>query len=111
MKTASLTLPSALFAALLLAGCSHPTYYAPPPPPPPAYAVPPLIERAHQEGFRWGTQMGARDISNNLGHHPRQDRVFHDTPGYEPNMGPYEPYRDAFRQAYLDGYERAYYRR
>lgn len=112
MKLASFALPPTVLAALLLAGCSsQPRYYAPPPPPPPPYAAPPLIERAHAEGFRWGTQMGARDLSNGYGHHPRADRAFHDTPGYDPAMGPYQPYRDAFRQAYVDGYERAYNRR
>lgn len=99
---------------LFLAGCAHRTYYAyapPPPPPPPYHAVPPLIERANHEGFRIGLADGARDADHGFGYQPRRDRAFHDTPGYDPALGPYEPYRDAFRNAYLRGYDQGFHRR
>lgn len=100
-------------ACLLTVGCaSHPNYYvAAPPPPPAAYGVPPLVERAQQEGFRIGSQEGARDAYNGSGHHPQHSRAFHDTPGYDPAMGPYGAYRDAFRNSFVQGYDRSYYRR
>jgi len=100
---------------LLSAGCASHHYYAyapPPPPPPPAYAsVPPLIERANHEGFRIGSDAGVRDAYHGFGYQPRRDRAFHDTPGYDPGLGPYGAYRDAFRSAYLQGYDRGFYRR
>ena len=104
----SLLLLSASFA-LCLAGCSHHTYYvAPPPPPPPPQAyreVPPLVQLAQQNGYRAGLDEGARDAYQR-GYHPRNDRAFHDTPGYDPRLGPFPPYRDAFREAFLRGYDR-----
>ncbi len=104
----SLLLLSASFA-LGLAGCSHHTYYvAPPPPPPPPQAyreVPPLVQLAQQNGYRAGLDEGARDAYQR-GYHPRNDRAFHDTPGYDPRLGPFPPYRDAFREAFLRGYDR-----
>lgn len=110
MKLFRLALPAVAAACLFLAGCAPHPYYPPPPPPPPA-AVPPLIVRAQNEGFRIGSANGARDVYNGYGHHPKADAAFQNTPGYEPNLGPYEPYRDAFRQAYLRGYNQSYYRR
>lgn len=93
-----------------LSGCAHRTYYvAPPPPPPPppqAYReVPPLIQLAERNGYRAGVDKGARDAYQS-GYHPRDDRAFRDTPGYDPRLGPYQPYRDAFREAFLRGYDR-----
>ncbi len=110
---------SALLFALplaVLAGCSSHHYYgyAPPPPPPPTYAyngAPPLIEQARHEGFRIGSDNGSRDAYRGYGYQPKHDRAYHDTPGYDPALGPYGAYRDAFRQAYLSGYDRGYYRR
>ena len=32
-------------------------------------------------------------------------------PGYDPALGPFGPYRDAFRSAYVRGYDQAFYRR
>jgi len=99
---------------LFAAGCAQRTTYAyapPPPPPPPPYSAPPLIERATHEGFRIGSENGARDAYRGFGYQPRHDRAFHDTPGYDPAFGPYGPYRDAFRDAYLRGYDQGFRRR
>jgi len=112
MKLFPVALPLITSACLFLAGCTPHTYYvAGPPPPPPYNSVPPLIARADHEGFRTGSEDGARDAYNGLGHHPQRDRKFHDTPGYEPALGPYGPYRDAFHRAYIRGYDQAFYRR
>ena len=105
-----------LFATvpLLCAGCSsHPAYryYAapPPPPPPPAYrAVPPMVQMADREGYRAGYADGGRDAYERHGYRPQAHRTFHDTPGYDPGMGPYPPYRDSFRSAYERGYSQGY---
>ena len=110
MIFARFVLPTVAFVTLFATGCaSH--VYAGPPPPPPGYAVPPLIERADREGFRMGSDDGARDAYNGRGYRPRADRKFKETPGYDPALGPYPPYRDRFRAAYLRGYSRGYNRR
>jgi len=110
MKLSRIALPLVFAASFLMAGCAQHPYYAAPPPA--AYAgVPPLIDRADHEGFRSGSADGARDAYNGYGHHPQSDRKFHNTPGYDPGLGPYGPYRDAFRRAYLRGYDQAFYRR
>jgi ribosome modulation factor len=112
MKLSHLALPLAL-ACLFTAGCASHTYYGPPPPPPPPgyNGVPPLIERAQHEGFRAGSEDGARDAYNGFGYHPQRDRKFHNAPGYDPALGPFGPYRDAFRRAYLQGYDTGFHRR
>jgi hypothetical protein len=108
MKLSRVALLLVTAACLFATGCaSHPYAVAPAP-----YAsAPPLIERAEHQGFRAGSENGSRDLYNNFGHHPERDRSFHDTPGYDPAMGPYAPYRDAFRRAYVRGYDQAFYRR
>jgi hypothetical protein len=112
MKLCRVALPLVAAACLLTTGCApHPAYYAPAPPPPPYNGVPPLISRAEHEGFRSGSEDGARDAYNGFGHHPERDRKYHDAPGYDPAMGPFGPYRDAFRQSYIRGYDQAFYRR
>jgi hypothetical protein len=113
MKFSCTALLPITLASLFMAGCaSHQYYAAGPPPPYNAYnSAPPLISRAEHEGFRIGSEDGARDAYSGFGHHPKHDRNFHDTPGYDPAMGPYGPYRDAFRNSYLRGYDSAYYRR
>ncbi len=112
MKLSRVGLPLLAAACILTTGCApHPYYGPPPPPPPPGYSVSPLISRADQAGFRAGSDDGARDAYNGYGHHPNRDRKFHETVGYDPALGPFGPYRDAFRSAYVRGYDRAFYRR
>src|ERR1700685_1702456 len=114
MKFARLAALPIVLTSLFMTGCASRTYYAAAPPPPPYngyQSAPPLIARAEQEGFRIGSVDGARDAYNRFGHHPQHDPNFHDTPGYDPAMGPYGPYRDAFRKSYLRGYDESYYRR
>ena len=94
-------------ACLLTAGCAPHPYYASSPAP---VSAPPLIVRADHEGFRAGSEDGARDRVNGFGYHPRHDRRYRDAPGYDPAMGPFGPYRDAFRNAYLRGYEQGFRR-
>jgi hypothetical protein len=112
MKRSGLSLLLVASTALLMAGCASHPYYAPGPPPlPPGYnGVPPLIERAQHEGFRAGSADGSRDAYNGFGYRPQRDRKFHSPPGYDPAMGPYKPYRDAFRGAYLQGYDQGFHR-
>jgi len=108
MKLSRIALPLVFAASLLMAGCAQHPYYAPPPPP--AAGVPPLVVRADHEGFRSGSEDGARDRVNGFGYHPRRDRRYHDAPGYDPALGPFGPYRDAFRNAYLRGYDQGFHR-
>ncbi len=110
MRMRHVALPAVLFATLVVTGCASHTYAGPPPPPPPGYGVPPLIERADHEGYRMGVEDGGRDAYNGRGYRPKADRKFHETPGYDPAFGPYPPYRDAFRSAYLRGYYKGYNR-
>jgi hypothetical protein len=103
-------LPILLSAAVLFStGCAQRTYYAAPPPPPPGPS--PLVESAEHNGFRAGMDNGARDAYNGFGYHPKRDRSFHDTPGYDPRFGPYGPYQSYFRNAYLRGYDKGFYHR
>lgn len=110
MTIRRIVLPAAIFATLLVTGCASHTYVGPPPPPPPGYSVPALIERAEREGFRMGSEDGARDAYYGRGYRPKADRKFKETPGYDPSLGPYPPYRDRFRDSYLRGYSRGYNR-
>src|SRR5579875_2014227 len=109
MKLSRFVVPLIAAGTIFTAGCAHQTYYAPPPPPPPAYSVPPLIAQAQRDGFRAGRDDGARDAYIHFGYHPRRDRKYHDCPGYNPALGPFGPYRDAFRNAYLRGYYKGFY--
>ena len=112
MKLYRVALPLITAATLFATGCaSHSYHYAQGPPPPPYASVPPFIARADHEGFRAGSEDGARDAYNGFGHQPRRDRKYHDTPGYDPSLGPFGPYRDAFRSAYLRGYDQSFYHR
>ena len=113
MQIGRLALPIVVFATLLVTGCashSYHSYAGPPPPPPPGYALPPLIEQAQREGFRMGSEDGARDAYNGRGYRPKSDRKFKEAPGYDPAFGPYQPYRDHFQEAYLRGYYKGYNR-
>ena len=100
-------------ATLFFAGCYSEPVYAPPPPPAPNYAgqVPPLVQLADSNGFRAGSDDGARDAYYRAGYAPRRDRKYRDAPGYDYRLGPIPPYVDAFRRAYLRGYNSAYYGR
>jgi hypothetical protein len=110
MKLSHVALLLVTGAGLFTAGCASHPYYAAAPPPPPYGNTPPLIARADHEGFRTGSEDGVRDRVNGFGYHPRNDRRYHDTPGYDPSMGPFGPYRDAFRKAYLRGYDQGFRR-
>jgi hypothetical protein len=80
--------------------------------PPPSYAWPsPLVQEADRLGFRSGSEDGARDAAYGNGYHPRRDRKYADTPGYDPGLGPFPVYRDYFRTAYLRGYDSGFYHR
>lgn len=41
----------------------------------------------------------------------RPHRAYHDAPGFDPNLGPFEAYANTFRNAYLRGYDKGFYRR
>jgi hypothetical protein len=74
-------------------------------------AVPPLVDVAERNGFRGGVDDGRRDAVSGFGYHPKHDRRFHETPGYDPNLGPRGPYVQYFRGAYLRGYDKGFYQR
>ena len=93
-----------LFVAL---GCAH-TYYPPPPPPPPMAQGPSIVQLAEHNGFTTGRNDGAIDVQRGAPPRPSRTRAFHDTPGFDPQLGPFPVYRDAFRDAYLRGYRRGY---
>jgi hypothetical protein len=94
-----------IFGAL---GCA-PHYVAPPPPPPPP-AAPPIVQFAERQGFELGRADGARTAEAGAPPEPRRTPAYHDTPGYQPGMGPFDVYQNAFRNAYLRGYEKGYHR-
>jgi hypothetical protein len=107
-----LLLPVLIFFSpifFLVSGCAEHPYYAPAPPQ--FQSAPPLVEEAEHNGFRMGVDNGARDAYNGFGYHPKHDRSFHDTPGYDPRFGPYSAYQSYFRGAYLRGYDKGFYRR
>jgi hypothetical protein len=100
---ALLALSSTLFFAAV--GCSHPHYY---PPPPPMAPGPTLVQLAERNGFQTGRSDGAFAAERGQPPRPEHTRAFHDTPGYDPQLGPFNVYRNAFRDAYLRGYQRGY---
>ncbi len=110
MKRFSVLSSLPLAAMLFVSGCSQQRAYYVPPPPPPPQSVPSLVEQAEHNGFRSGVDDGARDAYNGWGYHPKRDRSFHDTPGYDPRLGPFGPYQSYFRNAYLRGYDKGFYR-
>jgi hypothetical protein len=109
MKRTSLLITAACSLVLLGGvGCHH-TYYAPPPPPP--AGPPPIVQMADRNGFETGRSDGARESNAGYPFAPRRTRAYHDTPGYDPAFGPFNVYRDTFRNAYLRGYDRGFYHR
>jgi hypothetical protein len=91
-------------AGLCFTGCYSEQVSAPAPPPAPYYGaqLPPLVQLADNNGFRAGSDDGARDAYYHAGY-------YRDAPGYDYRLGPIPPYVDAFRRAYLRGYDRAFY--
>lgn len=69
-----------------------------------------MVQLAERNGFDTGRADGERDVMNGMPSAPLRTRAYHDTPGFQPGMGPYPVYRDAFRHAYLRGYEHGYRR-
>lgn len=98
--------PAVLAACLLTAGCAERAYGPPVPPPP--YSGNALVVEADRRGFRAGADDGARDAVNRTGYHPRRNRLYAETPGYDPSLGPFALYRNTFRNAYLRGYGDAF---
>ena len=72
--------------------------------------VPPLVQLADRNGFRAGFDDGNRDLYYRAGYDPRRNPAYRDAPGYDYHLGPIPPYVDAFRIAYLRGYDKAFYR-
>jgi hypothetical protein len=93
---------------LLVAGCAARSY---PTPPVAAFAPAPLEQDADRHGFKTGKEDGTRDAAYGIGYHPKRDRNYIETVGYDPLSGSYELYRDFFRSAYLRGYETGFYPR
>ncbi len=103
-----------MLGVVLLTGCyEKEAVYAPVPPPPPAPVyqgqVPPLVQLAERNGYRAGYDDGNRDAYYRAGYQPRNNRTYEEAPGYDYRLGPIPPYVDAFRNAYLRGYDRAFY--
>ena len=106
-----LILAAASFAMLSGFGCANRYASAPPPPPPsgPVYnQVPPNIQLADQNGFRDGERDGARDAYEGRPYRARSTRAYFDTPGFDGNLGPFPPYQNSFRLAYLRGYDKGF---
>jgi hypothetical protein len=105
------TFGASALCMLAALGCAGNNHYVLQPPPPPAYGeAPPLVQVADRNGFRTGESDGARDVESGSRYRPRATRAYHDTPGYEGNLGPFGAYRDAFRNAYLRGYDKGFHR-
>lgn len=100
--------------ALALTGCydDQVPYAQAPPPPPAVYAPSPQqLDQASRNGFRAGEEDGSRDAYNGAPFSARRTQAYHDTPGYDDSVGPFEPYQNTFRNAYLRGYDRGFYHR
>ena len=112
MKLSQFALLLVSSGAVALAGCSHTTYVQAAPPPPPAnwQGPSPLVSLAEHNGFRDGREDGARDALNGRPYRPEHDARFHNTPGYDPGMGPFPAYRDYYRNAYTRGYYQGFTR-
>jgi hypothetical protein len=114
MKRLSLPLAAAAVSAaglFSLTGCAHHTTYVAVAPPPPGYReqAPPMVQVADRNGFQAGVDAGSHDAMSGRGYQPRHSRAFHDTPGYDPALGPLPVYRSAFRNSYMRGYDQGFH--
>jgi len=109
IRFSSVVLTAVAAACLITTGCAT-RVYGPPPPPAP-FNGSALLQEADHRGLRAGADDGARDAANGSGYHPRRDRKYAETPGYDPARGPFPLYRDTFRNAYLRGYYNGFYHR
>ena len=92
-------------------GCaSHNYAYAPTPPPPAYVEAPQLVQVAERNGFQTGQSDGARDAYDGRHYRAQSTRAYNDAPGYDQGLGPFGPYRNAFRNAYLRGYDKGFRR-
>ena len=72
------------------------------------------VERhnAHDFGYQDGRNDGERDRYTGHSYRPTHDGNYkHADHGYDPAYGNKQLYRDEYRAAYAEGYERGYYRR
>ena len=99
------------FCMLAVLGCADNHHYVLQGPPPPAYVeAPPIVQLADRSGFRTGAADGARDVETGRQYRARATRAYRDTPGYDGSLGPFPEYRNAFREAYLRGYDQSFRR-
>jgi hypothetical protein len=85
---------TSMFAAMLLAGCSHPqpVYY---PPPPPVLDYQAIAQQGYHDGFEAARHDVATGRPPVFDHHPR----FRNPPVPPPGW-------DAYRRGFSDGYNR-----
>ncbi len=57
-----------------------------------------------------GLDEGQHDQSTGGRYAPQQSPTYHQAPEYDPNLGPFEVYARAFREAFVRGYNQGYYR-
>ncbi len=79
--------------------------------PNPLWSPIPSPGTSHTRRLPDGLDAGVRDAYRGAHYQPKRYPAFHDTPGYDPAFGPHGPYRDTFRNAFLQGYDRGFYRR
>ena len=101
---------ASLASAFLVLGCDDNPYQASQQPPPPAVYTQPTanIDLAERNGFEAGERDGQRDSYNGYRYEPRATRAYRQTPGYDHHLGPFAPYVNTFRNAYLRGYGQSY---
>ena len=89
-----------------------------PPPPPPSYegapapypSAPSIVQIADRNGFITGRGDGQRDSYSGRPYRARSTRAYYETPGFDPRIGPFGAYQNAFRLSYLRGYDQGYAR-
>ena len=99
------------FSPRSAAGCSsHQAYYvAPPPPPPAAYAEPPLIQTAHQNGFADASRTASATVSKGTASAPPTAAVMRTLPATIRNSAVCSgstnlPTASAYMRGYRKGY-------